>query len=108
MNLERLPSSLCMVEDKNTRQVFLGYNRDKLMTAGLFLVTLTRKIEGKYPVVSMYHVIAPDEHEAIQQVERNAYPEMEGCILDEEQEKSLTRAAVRIPVHIRGWGIQTF
>ena len=110
MKLEKLNScSPTMAEDKDTYRTVLALDRCAGLTvAHLYLVTLTRKIANRYPVVTMAYVIAPDEKEAIEQIIANAFPEEDSCMLDESQKGQVSATAVEIPFHIRGWGRQAF
>lgn len=75
--------------------------------AHLWMVTVTRKITGCYPVVSTYFCMAQMEEDAISQVRDNAFPEESGWVSLEKGDQ-LKCVATRIPFQIRGWGRQTF
>ena len=111
MILEKLNHSLCMAQQKESpyETVIAVDHCSGLRSCHLYMVTLTRRNvkECCSPTVSIYYCIAPDEKEAISQVESNAYPELTG-LLEDEYRKDLVSSAVQIPLHIRGWGSQTF
>lgn len=107
IKLERLLTGLAMAEDESRNAHMTIQRYGKPVVSHLYLVTLTRKVPDQHPIVSQYHVIAPDEEEATEQVKKNAFPTT-GCALTDEQEDMLTASAFQIPVHIRGWGRDTF
>lgn len=101
--------NLTMGQDDESMEVAICLDRcDGIVPCRMFLVTISRPFDGKYPVVSTYFVLAPDEGEAISQVEANAFPEAIGGCISPELRATLTTSAAPIPLHVRGWGRQPF
>lgn len=109
--MTEVPFNFTMGEDDSRRLAVVLKRGDSLLPSHLYQVTLTRQRKWKecatHPVVSQYLVLAPSPEEAISQVKQNAYPEVEGCLSDDEM-TDCTGAAIEVPFHIRGWGRQTF
>ena len=101
--------NLTIGQDDASGRVEICLDRcEGIVPCRLFLVTISREFPGKHPVASLYHVIAPSESEAIQQVAANAFPEAIGGWVEQKLLDELTCTATPIPVHIRGWGRQPF
>ena len=72
----------------------------------LFLVTIKKKRKGRSPALYYFNVFAPDETQAISQVESLCFDEY-----PTEQERIdvlFEKKATRIEFYIRGWGSNTF
>ena len=78
--------------------------------AALFQVILTMKQPNKRETVSICFCLAPSPEGAIAQVSDEACGPDAGCLAGYEAMKAgrLTATATKIPLHIRGWGVQTF
>lgn len=94
-----------MAENENRHCTVALHRCEGTVESHLFLVTLTRTEPGNIPFPSQYFVLAPDEREAISQVESLPF---DSLYLDNPQRDSLTATAVRVPFLIRGWGRQVF
>ena len=101
--------SLCMAQGSDYK-TYVALNRCAGVTpAGLYLVTLSRRVhEHHHPVTSLHYVLAPSEEEAIAQCDGLAFPEVTCAVLDPEHRAQLTTSAVRLPLIVRGWGTQPF
>jgi hypothetical protein len=87
-------------------------NSGELEKMGLFQVIMTMKQTRNgtalHPIVSMYYVLAESEEEAISQVDDCAAGGGTCSGYEALQNGDLAGTATRIPLHIRGWGRQTF
>ena len=105
MKYKNLPSSLRMASNESNVASLVIRDGDNTVEAKLFMVSLTRPRQGRSPIVSQYFVIAEDGDGAIAQVADNAFPE---CDYAYDLRDSLECSAVRVPLHVRGWGNDTF
>jgi len=108
--------ALRIVEDENYK-LHLQRTDQPTQTVGLYLVVLTlqrhdtdsdgnqRKL---HDAVSTYYVLAESEEGAISQVDDVAFGLHPHECYDARQRGHLTGTATRLPLHIRGWGSETF
>lgn len=100
---------LTMGQDAESMELAVCLDRcEGIVPCRLFLVTVSRPFEGKHPIVNTYYVLAPDEQEAIGQVESNAFPDAIGGHAELALRQTLTCTATPLPLHVRGWGRDTF
>jgi hypothetical protein len=114
-NIEIVESTtnLNIVEDQETYEVALANTAyDQIVPFGLYMVTMTykRKDSRMRANTHIAYVMAPDEATAISQVSQIPM-DTEDCAISGSlalQSGEMTASAVRIPMHIRGWGLTTF
>jgi len=107
---ETLPHTLAVSNDKaNPGLPAMTLTDAATMKAGiahLWMVIHTRTIPDRLPVAVTAYCIAQDPGGAIAQTKGLAFPEER--YVDKEMEENLTSTATRIPVCIRGWGLNGF
>ena len=94
-----------IAQDNDYATTLVNTANDELVPYGLYMVTMIYS-----PKVHIAYVLAPSEKEAIAQVDQLPMDEGEYILEGREAIDSgeMTATAVRVPFHIRGWGLETF